>query len=351
MRQSILQKWWLQVLFWLLLFLPFHLLVSIGIPTSYDLREFVSQAIVPIFLFYIVYNVLVPKYFLQKKYGLFFIYLFLTISACVTVSFPIAFYFLSHTQDPIDNFSNQFLLDAPYKLLPILFLNFFIVAFISSTLKIIYEQWNERERLLEREREHLSSELLLLKSQINPHFLLNTLNNLYALTEIDTQKTQTAILQLADLLRYVLYESKQEKVSLTDEIRVLYAYIALHQIKYKKPLNIVMTIDLDNSITSQKKHYIEPMLLIPIIENAFKHSGVGVIADAFIKGNIFVDTNNHLTIVFKNSISTISTTVIDAHSGIGLTNIARRLAILYPDKEVVFSYQVIDKYFETKLVF
>ena len=347
MKNSVFQKWWAQMSFWLLFVGMVNYMMMGELPLLASVFEFLAQAILPIFLFYLCYAIYVPRYFGKGEHAKFVVVWLTSLLVLTLINSPVAYYFILYgTCD--DNMQNrEFLINSPYRIVLMVGVNMFLISFIAVVSRIIFEQYNEREQFLEREREHFKNELLLLKSQINPHFLLNTLNNLYTLTEIDTTKTQTAILQLADLLRYVLYDSKQEKVLLLEEMKVMQAYIALHQIKYEKPLNI----KLNFAINDRNDILIEPMLLVPILENAFKHSGIGTIDTAFITINIEIDKNKQLFIRFENSISAVSTAVIDEHSGIGLANVARRLAILYPNKEVEFWYQTKYDVFETVLIF
>ena len=346
-KTAFLQQWWVQVLFLLVLFVGTNLSIIGFLPPLNAIHEFLMQAVMPILLFYLCYNHFVPSFFMKGRYRLFFSSTVLAFILTAVISFFIVNYFIHHSVlQEIDVVKDDIFKKSPKKLFIVLCVNHFFVAFISSALKIMYEQWNERQKLLERQREHFKTELLLLKAQLNPHFLLNTLTNLYALTEIDTQKTQIAILKLADLLRYVLYESKQELVSLENEVEVLHAYIALHQIKYEQELSIF--IDINEHVL--KNVFIPPMLLIPLLENAFKHSGIGRVKEGFISLKIDKNEAGNLFILIKNQIATVSSQVLDDYSGIGLANIERRVTLLQSQKPIVFRYGAIQNVFEAEFI-
>ncbi|MCS7027632.1 MAG: histidine kinase [Bacteroidia bacterium] len=182
---------------------------------------------------------------------------------------------------------------------------------------------SKQYQLQEAKAKQIESELNLLKSQINPHFLFNTLNNIYAVNMSNPQNANEMILQLADLMRYQLESSKKEQVSLSAEIQMLENYIALEKMRLPKNAFVSFQTQGDFSLYS-----IAPMLLIPFVENCFKH-GVGVEQThieiyAFIKnGEFFFVTKN--TIPTTKLTSTVSTKT-------GIQNLERRLEILYPNR-------------------
>ncbi|MCK0131405.1 sensor histidine kinase [Flavobacteriaceae bacterium F08102] len=176
-----------------------------------------------------------------------------------------------------------------------------------------------------RKTEHIQTELKLLKSQINPHFIFNSLNNIYALSAIDAQKTQESISHLSTMLRYVLYECERPLVPLQKEVDYIEHYLKLFSLKSSKPYAIKTAYEgIHTSLE------IAPMLLIPFVENALKHSHIEKRKDTFIDIRLSTDDK---TIHFqcKNSIAD-SCIEKDAVGGIGLENVKKRLAILYPDK-------------------
>ncbi|MFY0712931.1 histidine kinase [Seonamhaeicola sp. NFXS20] len=172
---------------------------------------------------------------------------------------------------------------------------------------------------------NLQNELKLLKSQINPHFLFNSLNNIYTLAGIDSNKTQKSIIHLSDMLRYVLYECDQETVPLKKEIEYIENYLKLFTLKSSKTYPISTEFTISNHAAT-----IAPMLLIPFIENALKHSNIDDINNAFIKIKIEADEKS-LNFEVENS-KPQKIIIKDKVGGIGLENVKKRLAILYPKK-------------------
>lgn len=195
--------------------------------------------------------------------------------------------------------------------------SFFI--FLSTILKFVID-WFRNEKIKSHlENEKLISELAFLKSQINPHFLFNSLNNIYSLAYQKSDKTPEAVLKLSEIMRYMLYESNENTVKLDDEIRYVENYIELQKLRFKDKVYIKFEIDGD---TRDKK--ITPLVLISFVENAFKHG-------------IATDKDNPLTIVLNVTSDKLFFQVINKKSnlnkdetgGIGLQNVKRRLDLLY----------------------
>ncbi|MBU2996253.1 histidine kinase [Cellulophaga baltica] len=207
----------------------------------------------------------------------------------------------------------------------LLTVSFTIGTFLET---LIFAQQKERETI-KNINEKLATELKLLKSQINPHFLFNTLNNIYALSAINTKKTQESISYLAAMLRYVLYECEQPKVPLKKEINYIENYIKLFTVKSSKKYPITTDFDIDDENVA-----IAPMLLIPFLENALKHGNIEHIKEAYLSIQI---TQKNNTVIFKIKNSKTQKVVNkDGIGGIGLENVKKRLRILYPDKHEFF---------------
>ena len=173
--------------------------------------------------------------------------------------------------------------------------------------------------------EKLEAEMKFLKSQFNPHFLFNALNNIYTLTVIKSDQAPDNLLKLSGMLRYMLYDCKAETVPLGKEIEYLHHFIDLHLLKDSRGLNV--RFNLDNSRPDLK---IAPMLFIPFIENAFKHSRIEDLENGWI--DIRLETSDH-EVVFevKNSLPKQVFTK-DKVGGIGLENVKRQLELIYPDR-------------------
>lgn len=207
---------------------------------------------------------------------------------------------------------------------PILF-NFFIYLFIlaSSTAYTLIRDKIKADKLVQdKENENLKTELSLLRSQVSPHFMFNVLNNMVSLARKQSDQLEPSLIKLSSLMRYMLYETDEEKVSLEKEIDYLQSYIDLQQQRFGKKVKVTATMQ---SIDDQ--YHIEPMLLIPFVENAFKH-GTGMIEDAQINIELKVE-KSRLQFFVSNRFNPVSIEVKDKTSGIGLTNVTRRLNLLY----------------------
>jgi len=194
---------------------------------------------------------------------------------------------------------------------------------IAIVIEILLFAQKKEEEIIISKNENLQTELKLLKLQINPHFLFNSLNNIYALSVIDSTKTQQSISYLSDMLRYVLYECEHALVPLHKEMDYIKNYIKLFSLKNSKPYPIDIKYTIENKDT-----LIAPMLLISFVENAIKHSNIERITNTFIKLEL---TESKTDIHFK-IINTIGSSTInkDEIGGIGLENVKKRLSIIYP---------------------
>ncbi len=207
-----------------------------------------------------------------------------------------------------------------------MFVNMFgmmVLALIfGGAIKIARDSFEKRQEIKE-------AELQLLKAQLNPHFLFNTLNNLYGLSVIKSDKLPNLMLQLSGLLRYSLYETQAELVSLEKEIKYIKSYVSLEQIRLEKQTEIKLAVT--GSYDDQK---IAPMLLIVFIENAFKHLGILVNGDSSVHITIGI-TENQLDFSCTNTVETIISKkekLESGKSGIGLVNAKKRLNLMYSDR-------------------
>lgn len=200
--------------------------------------------------------------------------------------------------------------------------SFLFILGISCSYRIILDYFKTEKLNKEKETENLKTELSFLRSQVSPHFMFNVLNNLVSLARKKSDKMEPALLQLSALLRYMLYEGNHGKISLNQELNYIQGYIDLQKLRFGDDVDIVFTVK------GEKEGFeIEPMILIPFVENAFKH-GMGTIENPKILINLFVE-NDTLTFEVENEIAPIGESK-DGSSGIGLINTKRRLTLLYP---------------------
>lgn len=194
--------------------------------------------------------------------------------------------------------------------------------FISTVMRETREWYIQGEQGKEMEKQKLMSELSFLKSQVNPHFLFNSLNGIYALAIRKSDKTPDAILQLSDLMRHMLYESEKDLVDLSKEVNYLQNYISLQKLRLSK--DAVIDFKVAGEVKGKQ---IEPMLFIPFIENAFKHGVDSEGADIRIRMEVH---DRHLVFSLQNRIS--SAHQKDQVSGIGLSNVKKRLDLHYGNR-------------------
>jgi two-component system LytT family sensor kinase len=211
-------------------------------------------------------------------------------------------------------------------------LNFFplispMVAILCSICyRVILDNRVRMQMLKERETAHLKSELTFLRSQISPHFMFNILNNLVALASKKSDDLEPAIVNLSQLMRYMLYESDDHRVSLGKEIEYLKSYINLQMLRFGTTMKVNIDVKGNPDL-----YTIEPMLLIPFVENAFKH-GTGMVDNPVIDISIAIDdATNLMRFIVVNGIGDNDLSK-DGSSGIGIANVKRRLAILHPGK-------------------
>jgi sensor histidine kinase YesM len=198
-----------------------------------------------------------------------------------------------------------------------------IIILLISLPVLLAAQWSKQNtRIVSLEKEKTQAELDLLKQQLNPHFFFNTLNNLYALSLQNSKETPEMILQLADLMRYVIYKAKEPSVQIADEVQYLRDYLQLQSIRMKEKFDLRFDVDM-----ADENFKIAPLLLIVFIENAFKHGVEPASGNAFL--HITLKTaRGKLYFLCQNSVEPAA----ENYSGIGLNNLQKRLHLLYPGK-------------------
>ncbi len=191
----------------------------------------------------------------------------------------------------------------------------------NSMIKLLYRNMRAEQEMISLRHENLQAEIDYLKYQINPHFFMNTLNNIHALIDIDTREAQGAVIELSKMMRYVLYESGQERITLEQDLRFVENYVRLMQIRYAEELDI--RIRYPQEEVEQLK--IPPLLLIVFVENAFKH-GVSGNRPSFIHIDVEISPQKEVLYRVKNSLQPQKP---DHKPGIGLRNVRKRLDLIY----------------------
>ncbi|PLK43674.1 histidine kinase [Emticicia sp. TH156] len=279
---------------------------------NYYYWAYVSLSSVVLFYFHSEY--LFPKVYKQKPIR-YFIFLFLVIAALLVGRYLARTRFVGYDVNQTLFFVNSFI-------------QYLYIFGISASYSFFTDYQKQQSMRRDNETERLKSELSFLRSQISPHFMFNLLNSLVALNRKKSNLVEPVLLKMSDLLRYMLYEKDDKQISLENEIKYLQNYIDLQKLRFGDYIDIdfnVNTISLSQNI--------EPMLLVPFVENAFKH-GVGMIEKPFIRVELKT-TDNQLFFKVTNKFNTDIQEVKDGASGIGLTNVRRRLELLYPEQHTL----------------
>lgn len=265
----------------------------------------VSLCAIPVYINFYAIN----KLFYYKKYFLYGLCLVGTIGISSVIIDHFFFIFFD------DTFTlNNYLFEVT------------IIVIIATTIKIGINSIKQKLDLEKIKSKQLETELGLLKAQLNPHFLFNTLNNLYGLARKQEKRVADGIAQLSHLMRYIIYDSSVSKIDLEKEMHQIEQLIRLQKLRFSEDDNISIGFQIEGNI---KPLQIPPMLLIPFVENAFKH-GFSLNKPSFIKINLRTD---ELKLYFsvENSIHTSNGPQDKLDFGLGLKNVKRRLELLYPD--------------------
>jgi len=311
------------VLFWLCYY-AYRVLLYGDIKNTFENVAYVQalEMILKIAIVYFVLFFLKPQFFNTKRY--FYFLLALVITTCIAsylqlymiwVCINLGIY-ADYTYDQI--FSRWKFFSAMGHINWILF-----VAFIVKVTKETFENAQINSNLL---KEKLEAELQFLKSQINPHFFFNTLNNLYSLTIKKSDHAPQVVLMLSDLMSYMIYDTVNQTVKFSKELKFIENYIELEKLRYGDFVQV--TVSVPDGLADLN---IPPLLFLPFIENAFKH-GVAKGESVNIIHISFVVKEADLHFMITNSMPPVMQPKYDKNGGIGLTNVKRRLAILYPNE-------------------
>lgn len=278
-----------------------------------------STIIVSYFFLYF----LIPNYLLIRKHTFFIVYTFYTfiVASCfIIISILYGFVFL-------ENLSALGAIPLTKSLPFVILGEYMVILFVIVIGLIVYNYTTSlktddlKTKFLQTELQLKEQELKFLKMQIQPHFLFNTLNTIYGLALQKKENAPEMILKLSSLLDYILYQVNKPNVLLLDEIQHLKDYISLEKMRFHDTLRVNFEVEITN-----QEEQISPMLLLPFLENSFKH---GSIIDGFLSINIYLKaTESALYFMVKNT----SNKPQNSEKGIGLENIKKRLEMLYPQK-------------------
>jgi len=261
----------------------------------------------------------IPRFLNQKMY---IVYCFLFLGCLMLFGFFNQLLF----SKLIDQILPDYYFISYYSYLDIL--KFFLVFLVITTLLHLSKEWFElnegRQKMILLEKEKIDAELKALSNQVNPHFLFNSLNVLYSLAINNKKETPDAIIKLSDILRYVIYESNRETVDLISEIKLINNFIELQQFRISPDANIEFDQKIEND-----NFQIAPMLLLPLVENSYKHGIKGELENTFIKIKL-KQKGHEIEFLIENNIGTSGEPNENQSGGVGLKNIQSRLELIYP---------------------
>lgn len=282
-------------------------------------RSFASAAFyLPghVIMVYTLLYFLVPRYLLQRKFSHFAIGFVILVLICALYTVLAQ---LSVQNDALQGATPT----VGRNILP-----FIHVGAIAASIKLLKYWYFQRRQTVEAEQQRAVAELQLLKAQLHPHFLFNTLNNLYSHTLEFSPKSPDIVMKLSGLLRFMIYESNVARIPLARELELMQNYIALEQMRYGDRLDISVTIS-----GAVEKYQIAPLLILPFLENAFKHGTSRQIDQCWINFNLTFEGNEmHLNLVNSIEPDLELRNGSSGPGGIGLGNVKKRLQLLYRDR-------------------
>lgn len=310
------------LIFWVCLFL-YEWLPSSSIHDCYQVAFNAAILNVPIIMIatYFTTFITVERFLLNKNYWVFALCLLGSLIVFGMMRRTVNFYMLFTVLYP-QKATNLFylpkiIMDA---------VNVHLFAGLGSMIYII-RKWTEQQRVNEKlMKEKLAAELDLLKSQVQPHFIFNTLNNIYMLSLKSSPQTSEMIYRLSALLSYMLYDSKRQFIEVEKELDYIKNYINLEKIRYGERLDVQLTV-----FNNRQTLYVPPLLFLPLVENAFKHGVSNAVDDSWVHIDVSLKKK---TLIFKieNSVSSEKCESNGFGNGLGLENLRRRLDILYPNR-------------------
>jgi len=280
---------------------------------------------------YFINYYLIPRFLLTQKYSKFILFSFYTFVISIwlelLISLSVFVFFGNYQIYKMDPSSFDAVL---------LFVGLYFIIIVATTIKLVRHSFQIQKRnreldnlKLDTELKLKEAELKLLKAQIHPHFLFNTLNNLYGLTLEKSDEAPDLVLRLSEILDYILYRCNEKRVSLSEEINNLNNYIEIEKIRYSDKLKLEVSFPVNTNNFS-----IAPLIILPFVENAFKHGVSNFPGIAWVKIKILL-TENNLIFNIENTKNRNIEKEKSYSKGIGLSNVKKRLDLMYPKKYIL----------------
>jgi hypothetical protein len=290
---------------------------------NYDVTFFEELVYLPgkiLFTYFTLY-ILLPHYLLPGKSTQFFFW-FLVGSIITGIAQRYLSYLIIYPRLYPDALATPFFYFPKIIKLSVMM---YPVTFVAVAIKLLKYWFANKQAQQILTQEKLQAELKFLKTQIHPHFLFNTLNNLYALTLKKSDKAPEMVLKLSELINYMLYECTSDEVALSKEIKFIQNYIDVEKMRYGDKLDIELRIT--GEVSDRK---IAPLILLPFVENCFKHGASETLQQSWVK--VSIDAQPHVMIIKVENSKSPENGVTQRKEGIGIQNVKRRLDLLYPEK-------------------
>lgn len=275
-------------------------------------------------LTYFTIYYLVPKFIFKRKFVAFVIALITSIFLLVVIKYLLTYFLISYNVWPEGPETHT----LTFNYTVVMMLGELYVITFASSIKLTIDWLRETGRVAKLEKEQLETELRLLRAQISPHFFFNTLNNIYALSLEKSDKTPDTIIKLSDLMRYVLYETRDKDQSLKKELVFIQNYLDLEKIRYNENLNLKFEVTGD-----PKGKKIAPLLLVQFIENAFKHGANKSIGKVKIDIRATIEEKFLYFRISNTKPKNQAMSTKKQSGGIGLSNVEKRLKLRYGEHE------------------
>jgi LytS/YehU family sensor histidine kinase len=330
---------WRHLAFWVVWWLTQGVLYSVigysGKP-PYNLRlldsmfESMAYMLAHISLAYALMYFVIPRFLLKQKYGLTALWVLICFIGAAAISVLLSATIIPKIQHWIlGDIENGRALRLRALIRPHLALmaglrGGITIGGIAASIKLMKHWYVKEQRNLQLQKENAESQLQLLKAQVHPHFLFNTLNNIYSHTQNTAPVASQLVMGLSNLLRFMLYECNQPQVPLLKELKMIQDYISLEQIRYDDHLDVHVDMPANTGNLS-----IAPLLLLPLVENCFKHGTSNMLEQPWLSLQIILE-NNRMFVKLMNGKAGV--VINNNHKGIGILNVRKRLALIYPGR-------------------
>jgi sensor histidine kinase YesM len=281
-----------------------------------------------IFLAYMLMYFVIPRYLLKQKYILTAVWVVICFLATAVISTILSATIIPEIQRIFFHEAYSYLRDRAMTKVHLSLMaglrGAITIGGIAASIKLMKHWYVKEQRNLQLQKENAEANLQLLKAQVHPHFLFNTLNNIYSHTQNTSPVASQLVMGLSDMLRFMLYECNQPLVPLSKELKMIQDYITLEQIRYDEQLDVHVDLPADTHSLA-----IAPLLLLPLVENCFKHGTSNMLEQPWLSLQITIEQKKMLVKLMNGKANEMNT---NNHTGIGILNVRKRLLLLYPGK-------------------